>query len=140
MKVKIESGNAPKAIGPYSQAVLVDDTLYVSGNIPVNPKSGDVADGIVNQSKQVFENMKAVLNEAGKRRENNGFPYRPFQLCDVQRNLRVVFRRALSRKKLRGSQQTSQKRSGRGRVHRKEIKISPLNPLFRRISFCPFRA
>lgn len=70
MKVKIESGNAPKAIGPYSQAVLVDDTLYVSGNIPVNPKTGDVADGIVNQSKQVFENMKAVLNEAGMDFEN----------------------------------------------------------------------
>ncbi len=70
MKVKIESGNAPKAIGPYSQAILVDDTLYVSGNIPVNPATGDVADGIVNQSKQVFENMKAVLNEAGMGFEN----------------------------------------------------------------------
>lgn len=70
MKVKIESGNAPKAIGPYSQAVLVDGTLYVSGNIPVNPATGDVADGIVNQSKQVFENMKAVLNEAGMGFEN----------------------------------------------------------------------
>lgn len=70
MKVIIESGNAPKAIGPYSQAVLVDDTLYVSGNIPVNPATGDVADGIVNQSKQVFENMKAVLNEAGMGFEN----------------------------------------------------------------------
>ena len=70
MKVKIESGNAPKAIGPYSQAVLVDDTLYVPGNIPVNPATGDVADGIVNQSKQVFENMKAVLNEAGMGFEN----------------------------------------------------------------------
>lgn len=70
MKVKIESGNAPKAIGPYSQAVLVDDTLYVSGNIPVNPATGDVADGIVNQNKQVFENMKAVLNEAGMGFEN----------------------------------------------------------------------
>lgn len=70
MKVKIESGNAPKAIGPYSQAVLVDDTLYVSGNIPVNPATGDVADGIVNQSKQVFENMKAILNEAGMGFEN----------------------------------------------------------------------
>lgn len=70
MKVKIESGNAPKAIGPYSQAVLVDDTLYVSGNIPVNPATGDVADGIVNQSKQVFENMKAVLNKAGMGFEN----------------------------------------------------------------------
>lgn len=70
MKVKIESGNAPKAIGPYSQAVLVDDTLYMSGNIPVNPATGDVADGIVSQSKQVFENMKAVLNEAGMGFEN----------------------------------------------------------------------
>lgn len=70
MKVKIESGNAPKAIGPYSQAVLVDDTLYVSGNIPVNPATGDIADGIVNQSNQVFENMKAVLNEAGMGFEN----------------------------------------------------------------------
>lgn len=70
MKVKIESCNAPKAIGPYSQAVLVDDTLYVSGNIPVNPATGDVADGIVNQSKQVFENMKAVLNEASMGFEN----------------------------------------------------------------------
>lgn len=70
MKVKIESGNAPKTIGPYSQAVLVDDTLYVSGNIPVNAATGDVADGIVNQSKQVFENMKAVLNEAGMGFEN----------------------------------------------------------------------
>lgn len=70
MKVKIESGNAPKAIGPYSQAVLVDDSLYVSGNIPVNPATGDVADGIVNQSNQVFENMKAVLNEAGMGFEN----------------------------------------------------------------------
>lgn len=70
MKVKIESGNAPKAIGPYSQAVLVDDTLYVSGNIPVNPATGDVEDGIINQSKQVFENMKAVLNEAGMGFEN----------------------------------------------------------------------
>lgn len=70
MKVKIESGNAPKAIGPYSQAVLVDDTLYVSGNIPVNPATGDVADGIVNQSKQVFENMKAVLDEADMDFEN----------------------------------------------------------------------
>jgi len=70
MKVKIESANAPKAIGPYSQAILVGDTLYVSGNIPVNPETGDVADGIVNQSKQVFENMKAVLNEAGMGFEN----------------------------------------------------------------------
>lgn len=65
MKNKIETSAAPAAIGPYSQAILVGDTLYVSGNIPVNPENGEVADGIVNQSKRVFENMKAVLAAAG---------------------------------------------------------------------------
>ncbi len=64
-KIKIESKNAPAAIGPYSQGILVGDTLYVSGNIPVNPVSGAVPEGIVAQAKQVFDNMKAVLAEGG---------------------------------------------------------------------------
>lgn len=64
-KIKIESKNAPAAIGPYSQGILVGNTLYVSGNIPVNPVSGAVPEGIVAQAKQVFDNMKAVLTEAG---------------------------------------------------------------------------
>ncbi len=70
MKTKIETKNAPAAIGPYSQAVLVDDTLYVSGNIPVNPKNNSVPEGIEAQSRQVFENMKAVLSEAGMSFQN----------------------------------------------------------------------
>lgn len=64
MKKEISSLSAPKAIGPYSQAVLSGDTLYVSGNIPVNPSDGGIPDGIEAQTKQVFENMKAVLKEA----------------------------------------------------------------------------
>ena len=65
MKKEISSLSAPKAIGPYSQAILSGDTLYVSGNIPVNPADGGIPDGIEAQTKQVFENMKAVLKEAG---------------------------------------------------------------------------
>lgn len=65
MKKEISSLSAPKAIGPYSQAILSGDTLYVSGNIPVNPSGGGIPDGIEAQTKQVFENMKAVLKEAG---------------------------------------------------------------------------
>lgn len=65
MKKEISSLSAPKAIGPYSQAILSGDTLYVSGNIPVNPSDGGIPDGIEAQTKQVFENMKAVLKEAG---------------------------------------------------------------------------
>ena len=65
MKKEISSLSAPKAIGPYSQAILSGDTLYVSGNIPVNPSDGGIPDGIEAQTKQVFENMNAVLKEAG---------------------------------------------------------------------------
>ena len=65
MKKEISSLSAPKAIGPYSQAILSGDTLYVSGKIPVNPSDGGIPDGIEAQTKQVFENMKAVLKEAG---------------------------------------------------------------------------
>lgn len=64
MKKEISSLSAPKAIGPYSQAVLSGDTLYVSGNIPVNPSDGGIPDGIEAQTIRVFENMKAVLKEA----------------------------------------------------------------------------
>ena len=46
MKKEISSLSAPKAIGPYSQAILSGDTLYVSGNIPVNPSDGGIPDGM----------------------------------------------------------------------------------------------
>lgn len=63
-KIKIESSAAPAAIGPYSQGVKIGNTLYVSGNIPVDAASGKIPDGIRAQAKQVFENMKAVLAAA----------------------------------------------------------------------------
>ena len=61
----IHTEKAPAAIGPYSQAIQAGDFLYVSGQIPINPQSGGVVDGIANQTKQVLENLKAILNEAG---------------------------------------------------------------------------
>lgn len=57
--------DAPAPIGPYNQAVLVDNTLYVSGQIPIDPKSGMLIQGdIVHQTKQVMKNLEAVLKEA----------------------------------------------------------------------------
>ena len=57
---------APAAIGPYSQAVLVDGTLYCSGQIPINPESGSIVNaGIEAQAEQVLENLGAVLRAAG---------------------------------------------------------------------------
>lgn len=61
---EIHSTNAPEAIGPYSQAIQAGDFIYVSGQIGVDPKSGDVVEGIRQQTKQVLDNLQAVLKEA----------------------------------------------------------------------------
>ena len=66
MKKIIETNNAPAPIGPYSQAVLSKNTLYTSGQIAINPKSGKlILDSIELETTQVMDNMKAVLKEAG---------------------------------------------------------------------------
>lgn len=66
MKKVINTANAPAAIGPYSQAILVDNTLYASGQLGIDPKTGDfIAGGIKEQTEQVFRNIRAILEEAG---------------------------------------------------------------------------
>ena len=62
----VTSQNAPAAVGPYSQAVWNGNTLFMSGQIPLDPKTGKVVEGDVSaQAQQVFTNIKAVLEEAG---------------------------------------------------------------------------
>ena len=65
MKKIIFTPNAPAPIGPYTQAVVAGNTLYVSGQIPVNPATGEVVKGIEAATEQVMENLKAILSEAG---------------------------------------------------------------------------
>lgn len=66
MKKVISTQAAPAAIGPYSQAILVDKTLYASGQLGIDPQTGDfVAGGITEQTEQVFRNIRAILEEAG---------------------------------------------------------------------------
>lgn len=67
---KIHSDKAPKAIGPYSQAVLVNNMLYTSGQIPLNLEGDIVGNNIAEQTEQVMQNLKAVLEEAGTNFEN----------------------------------------------------------------------
>ncbi len=65
-KTVIHTDNAPAAIGPYSQAIKAGNTLYVSGQVPINPKTGNIeAQGITAQTTQVFENLKAIISQAG---------------------------------------------------------------------------
>lgn len=71
MLKKISTDNAPKAIGPYSQAVLCGDMLYTSGQIALSPVSGQlVGESITEQTEQVMKNLSAVLEAAGTSFDN----------------------------------------------------------------------
>ena len=64
-KTIISTDKAPAAIGTYSQAVRVDNTVYLSGQIPLNPSTMEMVEGFEQQTVQVFENLKAVAEAAG---------------------------------------------------------------------------
>ena len=64
MKI-IETDNAPKAIGTYSQAVKVNGFLFISGQIPLDPSTMELVEGIENQINQVFENINQILKTEG---------------------------------------------------------------------------
>ena len=71
MKKIVNTTKAPAPIGPYSQAVIANNTLYVSGQIPLNPTTGELSNAdIATETKQVMENLKAILTEAGVSFEN----------------------------------------------------------------------
>ena len=67
----IQTQNAPKAVGPYSQGVFVKDTLYVSGQIPFDPKTNAlISNDIKDQTRQSLENVLAIVEAAGLIKEN----------------------------------------------------------------------
>ncbi len=65
MKKVISTTNAPAAIGPYSQANFANGILYISGQIPVDPATGKLVEGIEKETHQVMKNLEAILTEAG---------------------------------------------------------------------------
>jgi len=65
MKRIISTNNAPAAIGPYSQAVEAGNTLYISGQLPLNPETMEMPDDVKEQAEIVMKNIGAVLKEAG---------------------------------------------------------------------------
>ena len=64
-KKVISTSKATAAIGPYSQANFINGVLYISGQIPIDPESGNLVDGIEKETHQVMKNLKAILEEAG---------------------------------------------------------------------------
>ncbi len=62
---EVKTNNAPAAIGPYSQAIISGNTVFASGQIPVNPSNGEIPKGVEAQANQAFTNVKNLLEAAG---------------------------------------------------------------------------
>ena len=67
---EIKTNNAPAAIGPYSQAIVTGNMVFASGQIPVNPATGEIPEGVEAQANQVFTNLKNLIAAAGSSIEN----------------------------------------------------------------------
>lgn len=70
MKTELSTKKAPGAIGPYSQAVKAGNFIFVSGQLPIDPTTGEMPDDIKEQTKQCLENIRAILAEAGASLDN----------------------------------------------------------------------
>ncbi len=67
---KIDTKNAPGAIGPYSQGFIINNIIYTSGQIPVNPENGEIGETIEEQARQSCLNVKAIIEEGGSNLQN----------------------------------------------------------------------
>lgn len=70
MKKVIETKNAPAAIGPYNQAIETNGLIFISGQLPINPQTGEMPKSIKEQTKQALENTKAILESQGLTMQN----------------------------------------------------------------------
>lgn len=117
MKNVISTTEAPGAIGPYSQGIDLGNIVFCSGQIPVDPATGLMPEGITAQTEQAIANVKALLKSIGlglKRCQDNSFLSRHRRLCGDERGVCFALRRAVSRPLGCGRQGPAQGCYGRG--------------------------
>ena len=125
MKTVISTPNAPGAIGPYSQGYAFGDLVITSGQIPVDPATGAIPEGIAAQAEQSCKNVGAILEAAGvtlERGEDHLFPGGHGRLRRLQRGVRQVFH-LQARPQLRGRARAAQGRALRDRGHRRQVNL-----------------
>lgn len=112
MKKVISTTKAPAAIGPYSQAIEANGFVFASGQIPVDPETGVIPEGIEAQAEQVMKNMKNLLEAAGTSIDQvvktSVFIKNMDDFSNHQRHLREIFRKRLPGTFLRGDCKTSE--------------------------------
>ena len=116
----------PTAIGPYSQAIRAGHLLFVSGQVPLDPATGQLVDGdIAAQTRRVFENLGALLRPPARsfdaRRPHDGLPGRHERLRGDERGLRHVLHRARPGARDRAGRAAAERRARRNRRHRQSF-------------------
>ncbi len=129
----ISTANAPAAIGIYSQAVRVGNTIWVSGQIPLDPETKELVKGDMEaQVRRVFDNLKAIViasrRQLRRRGQGNGVPDRSVALRSGQQDHGRVLPRAVSRAGGRRGGLAAARRAGRSGVHRRPV-IDALKPV-----------
>ena len=123
-KEAIATKDAPAAIGPYSQAVRAGELVFLSGQIPLDPATGQIVEGdIAAQTQRVMENLRAVLAAAGcsfrRRRADDDLPRRPRALREGQRDVRRALRGAVPGARDRAGRGAAARRAGGDRRDRR---------------------
>lgn len=117
MKKVISTNNAPGAIGPYSQAIDTGAFVFASGQIPINPATGEIPAGIEAQTTQAIANVKGILEAAGSHHRQCGkdhcIPGRHGRICRDEQNLCAALHRSTSRP-LSSGRKGSPERCARG--------------------------
>lgn len=121
-KTVIATEKSPAAIGPYSQAIEVNGMIYTSGVIGVDPKTGEAGGTIEEQARQVFENLKGLLEDAGSSLDQavktTVFIKNMDDFATVNEIYASILHRRFSGPFLRGSGKTAKRSADRGGSHR----------------------
>ena len=122
MKQALATAQAPAAIGPYSQGIAAGQTVYVSGQLPIDPATGAIPEGIAAQTAQSLKNIQAILAEQG------------MTLADVVKttvfladmNDFAEMNKVLPRTERRAGGETAERRAAGDRMHRREVTEHPI--------------
>ena len=127
MKQALATAQAPAAIGPYSQGIAAGQTVYVSGQLPIDPATGAIPEGIAAQTAQSLKNIQAILAQQGMTLADvvKTTVFLADRFCRDESGLRRVLRTALPRTECRAGGPSAQGRTAGDRMHRREITEHP---------------
>lgn len=130
MKQALATAQAPAAIGPYSQGIAAGQTVYVSGQLPIDPATGAIPEGIAAQTAQSLKNIQAILAEQGMTLadvvKTTVFLADMNDFAEMNKVYGEYFAQLLPRAERRAGGETAERRTAGDRMHRREVTEHPI--------------